>query len=271
MFAAASLMCAFAPSFGLLVAGRTVQGVAGAAIVCAALDLLAETTGSDARAARVWALAGILGAAFGPAAGGILTQLLRWESIFVVQAPLILVTALALIGLQAVPIPQPVGRPNVAANAALLLVSGALVAALFVLVILLINGWRLEPLAAGLVVTVMPLAAIAAARFACVIEPPWARAASGVILIAGGLAALGRRVDGPAAARRRRGARARALGAHRAGARRPLVTGGARRLDDRRTSRRRRARAPAADADLHHRSRAKRERRARRRHVDRPR
>jgi MFS family permease len=191
VFAVASLMCAFAPSFGLLVAGRTVQGVAGAAIVCAALDLLAEATGSDARAARVWALAGILGAAFGPAAGGILTQLLRWESIFVVQAPLILVTALALIGLHAVPIPQPVGRPNVTANAALLLVSGALVAALFVLVILLINGWRLEPLAAGLVVTVMPLAAIAAARFARVIEPPWARAASGVILIAGGLAALG--------------------------------------------------------------------------------
>jgi MFS family permease len=191
VFAAASLMCAFAPSFGLLVAGRAVQGVAGAAIVCAALDLLAEATGSDARAARVWALAGILGAAFGPAAGGILTQLLRWESIFVVQAPLILVTMVALVGLRGAPIPQPLERPNVAANVALALVSAALVAVLFVLVILLINGWRLEPLAAGIVVTVMPLAAIAAARFGRAIEPPWARAASGVILIAGGLAALG--------------------------------------------------------------------------------
>ena len=165
VFAAASLLCAFAPSFGVLVAGRTLQGVAGAAIVCAALDLLAETTGSDARAARVWALAGILGAAFGPAAGGILTQLLRWESIFVVQAPMILITLVALVGLRAAPSREPVERPNVAANAALMLVSGALVAALFVLVILLINGWRLEPLAAGLVVTVMPLAAIAAARY----------------------------------------------------------------------------------------------------------
>jgi MFS family permease len=191
VFAAASLMCAFAPSFGLLVAGRTVQGVAGAAIVCAALDLLAEATGSDARAARVWALAGILGAAFGPAAGGILTQLLRWESIFVVQAPLILVTMVALVGLRGVPIPQPLERPNVAANVALALVSAALVAVLFVLVILLINGWRLEPLAAAVVVTVMPLAAIPAARFGRAIEPPWARAASGAILIAGGLAALG--------------------------------------------------------------------------------
>ena len=59
----------------------------------------------------------------------------------------------------------PIERPHIGANAALLLVSGALVAALFLLVILLINGWRLEPLAAGPVVTVMPLAAIVAARF----------------------------------------------------------------------------------------------------------
>jgi MFS family permease len=191
VFAAASLLCAFAPSFGLLVAGRTVQGIAGAAIVCAALDLLSEATGSDARAARIWALAGILGAAFGPAAGGILTQLLRWEAIFVVQAPVILLTAFALIGLRGAPTPEPVERPNVAANAALLLISGALVAALFVLVILLINGWRLDPLAAGLVVTVMPLAAIGSARWGGRIEPAWARAAAGAILIAGGLAALG--------------------------------------------------------------------------------
>ena len=57
--------------------------------------------------------------------------------------------------------------------------------------ILLINGWRLEPLAAGLVVTVMPLAAIVAVRLGHAITPVWARTASGVILIAGGLAALG--------------------------------------------------------------------------------
>jgi hypothetical protein len=58
-------------------------------------------------------------------------------------------------------------------------------------VILLINGWRIEPLAAGLIVTVMPLAAIAALRFAGRITPLWARAASGAMLISGGLAALG--------------------------------------------------------------------------------
>jgi MFS family permease len=191
VFAGASLACALASDFGFLVGARAVQGVAGAAVVCAALDLLSETTGAEAPAARVWALAGILGLALGPAVGGILTQLFGWEAIFAVQAPLMLLPLAALLGLHAVPVPAPLERPHLAANAALLLVSGALVAALFLLVILLINGWRLEPLAAGIVVTVMPAAAILAARFAGRVTPLWARAASGTILIAGGLAALG--------------------------------------------------------------------------------
>jgi MFS family permease len=191
VFAIASLTCALAPSFDVLVGARAVQGAAGAAAVCAALDLLAQTTGVDMRAARIWAFAGVLGASLGPAAGGILTQLLGWESIFVVQAPIALVTLFALRGVHFAAIPGPVARPHLAANAALLLVSGALVAALFLLVILLINGWRIEPLAAGLIVTVMPLAAIAAVRFGDRIAPLWARAASGAVLISGGLAALG--------------------------------------------------------------------------------
>ena len=191
VFAAASLACAFSPTFGVLVGLRAVQGVAGAAVVVAALDLLSEATGADASAARIWALAGIVGASVGPAIGGILTQLFGWESIFVLQAPVALVGGLlALRGVQPRPVPEPAERPQIAANAALLLVSGALVAALFLLVILLINGWRLAPLAAGLVVTIMPLAAIAATRLARGISPLWTRAASGAILISGGLAAL---------------------------------------------------------------------------------
>jgi len=191
VFAAASLVCGFSQSFELLVAARAVQGAAGAAVVCGALGLLSDTAGGDAPAARIWALAGVIGAALGPAAGGVLTQLFGWESIFFVQVPVVLVALFALRGIQAVPDLRPFERPHIGANAALLLVSGALVAAFFLLVILLINGWRLEPLTAGLVVTVMPLAAIAAARRGHTITPPWARTASGVILIAGGLAALG--------------------------------------------------------------------------------
>ena len=191
MFAAASLACALAPSFGVLVGARCVQAVGGALLVCAALDLLTEIEGNDERAVRTWASAGVLGAALGPAIGGILTETLGWESIFLAQAPLALVTLLAVPRLRVRPLVVPAGRPNVPANLALLLVSGALTAALFLLVLLLVDGWRIAPAVAGLIVTVMPVAAITTAAFAQRIGNTATRAAAGVILITGGLAALG--------------------------------------------------------------------------------
>ncbi len=191
VFAAASLACGLAPSFGVLVGARCIQAVGGALLVCAALDLLTAIEGSDARAVRTWASAGVLGAALGPAAGGILTETLGWESIFLVQAPLALVTLLGVARLHVRPLVASAGRPSLPANAALLLLSGALTAALFLLVLLLVDGWRMPPAVAGVVVTVMPVAAIATAAFADRVGSTVVRAASGVILVAGGLAALG--------------------------------------------------------------------------------
>ena len=190
VFAGASLACGLAPSFEVLVGARCVQALGGALIVTAALDLLSGAMGNDARAARIWVAAGVLGAALGPAVGGILTQLLGWESIFLVQVPLALVTLFAVRGVRPRPLPAPAGRPHVTANAALLLLSGGLVAALFLLVLLLVEGWGMEPAPAGVVVTAMPLAAIASARFAPRSVGLAMRTASGVVLVAGGLAAL---------------------------------------------------------------------------------
>ena len=191
LFAAASLACAFAPTFGVLVGGRCVQAVGGALLVCAALDFLTEIEGSDQRAVRTWAAAGILGAALGPAIGGILTETLGWESIFLVQAPLALVTLAGAFRLRVRPLVEPAGRPSIPANLALLLLSGALTAALFLLVLLLVDGWRMDPAAAGIVVTVMPIAAIATAGIADRLGATATRAATGVVLVAGGLTALG--------------------------------------------------------------------------------
>jgi MFS family permease len=191
VFAGASLACGVAPAFEVLVSARCVQAAGGALIVTAALDLLSETTGSEARAARTWVAAGVLGAALGPAAGGILTQALGWESIFLAQVPLALAVLLAVRGLTARPLPTPAGRPHLSANAALLLLSGGLVAALFLLVLMLVDGWGMTPAAAGLVVTAMPLAAIAAARLAPRAVGVGLRTASGTLLVAGGLAGFG--------------------------------------------------------------------------------
>ena len=190
VFATASLLCGLAPSFEVLVGARCVQAVGAALLVTAALGLLSSVYGSDARGVRLWVAAGIFGAALGPAAGGILTEALGWESIFIAQVPLALVPLLALRGLEIAPTRSRTGRPALTANVAVLLLSGGLVAALFLLVLLLVEGWGMSPAAAGLVVTVMPVAALVATRLA----PRSARLtvwiAAGIILVGGGLAAL---------------------------------------------------------------------------------
>ena len=190
VFATASLACAVAWSFEALLTARSVQAVGAALLVTATLDLLAETTGSEVRAARIWVMAGVLGAALGPAAGGILTEALGWQAIFLVQVPLALVVLGALPGISARSIPAPAGRPHVTANLALLFLSGGLVAALFLLVLLLVNGWSMTPTQAGVVVTVIPLGAIVGARFAPRSIGVGTRTAVGVVLAAGGLAGL---------------------------------------------------------------------------------
>jgi MFS family permease len=190
VFACASLACGLAPSFDVLVGARCVQALGAALLVTAALDLLSQVGGGDRPALRVWVAAGVVGAALGPAAGGVLTQLLGWESIFLAQVPLAIVLLLAVRGLAARPVVAPAGRPAVAANLALLLVAGGLVAALFLVVLLLVDGWGMPPAAAGLVVTVMPLTAIVVGRSRPRSLGEVQAVACGVILLSGGLAAL---------------------------------------------------------------------------------
>jgi MFS family permease len=190
VFAGASLACGLAPSFDVLVGARCVQAVGAALLVTAALDLLSPSERSDETALRIWVAAGVLGAALGPAAGGVLTQFLGWESIFLAQVPLALGLLLAVRGVTGRAVHEPAGRPLFAANGALLLVAGGLVAALFLVVLLLVDGWGMSPAAAGVVVTVMPLVAIAVGRLRLRGLGPVQGIACGVVLLAGGLAAL---------------------------------------------------------------------------------
>ena len=45
-----------------------------------------ELMGND----RLWIVAGVAGTALGPVAGGLLTEAISWQSIFIFQVPLIL-------------------------------------------------------------------------------------------------------------------------------------------------------------------------------------
>jgi hypothetical protein len=55
---------------------------------------------------------------------------------------------------------------------------------------LLIEGWRLTPIGAAIVVSVMPLSALAGSRFGGAVPSSRARAAAGAILVSGGLGGL---------------------------------------------------------------------------------
>ncbi|MGI9021065.1 MAG: MFS transporter [Solirubrobacterales bacterium] len=198
VFALASLACGLAGEIEQLLAARCAQAVGGAAAVCGSLELLPSVTGSERLAAIDWARAGTIGAALGPGVGGLLTELISWQSIFLVQVPAAGMLVAALVGLAMreggpdtveAELRAP-GRPHLAANAALALVSAALAAALFLVVLLLIEGWRMSPIEAALAVSVMPLAAFASRRVASDAVDGRARAAAGVVLLAGGLGGL---------------------------------------------------------------------------------
>jgi MFS family permease len=198
VFAGASLACGVSAELGTLIAARCVQALGGAAAVTAALELLPATTGSERRAVALWAAAGATGAALGPALGGLLTELVSWQSIFLFQVPVAIVAGAPILavarheaetGILAAEL-RSTGRPHLLANLALAMVSAAIAAALFLLVLLLIEGWRLTPIGAAIVVSVMPLAAFAGSRVGQQVAGARARAAAGAILVSGGLGGL---------------------------------------------------------------------------------
>jgi predicted MFS family arabinose efflux permease len=198
VFAGASMACAASGHLSTLIAARCVQALGGAAAVTAVLELLPATVGSERRAATVWAAAGATGAALGPAIGGLLTELVSWQSIFLVQVPVAIAAAVPILAVARHEAATGIiegelrrtGRPHVLANVALAMISAAIAAALFLLVLLLIEGWRLTPIGAAIVVSVMPLFALAGGRLSDTVESARARAAAGAILVSGGLGGL---------------------------------------------------------------------------------
>ncbi len=194
-FAIATTGCAVAPSLGVLVTARAIQAAAGAVVIVGSLELLVSACGDERAGGRRWAAAGIGGAALGPVAGGLLTWAFSWRAIFVAQIPVVLLalpTAIALrdrVMRRRVDRDVSPDRPHLLANLALALLSAALTAALFLLVLLLVDGWRHSPAVAALAVTAMPVAALAAGPVLRGLRGGTrSEAVAGSVLIAGGLA-----------------------------------------------------------------------------------
>ncbi len=94
-FGVTSVLCALAPTIEVLVVGRALQGVAGALLTPAALAVIVSTFGPDERSRAIgrWTAWAGLGAAGGPLRGGWLVDVASWHWIFLINVPLVLLTA----------------------------------------------------------------------------------------------------------------------------------------------------------------------------------
>ncbi len=88
-FAVASALCGLAPTGGILIAARALQGVGGALLVPGSLAIIEATFRSEDRAPAVGAWSGLGGvaAAIGPLLGGWLVGF-SWRYVFLINLPL---------------------------------------------------------------------------------------------------------------------------------------------------------------------------------------
>jgi len=96
VFTGASVVCAAAPTQGVLVGARFVQGVGGAltsAVVLGMIVTIFPEPREQAKALGVYGFVASAGGSIGLLAGGALTQAISWHWIFIINVPVGIVTA----------------------------------------------------------------------------------------------------------------------------------------------------------------------------------
>jgi len=197
VFTLASLASGLAGSPAVLVGARALQGVGAALLLPAALSILTTTYegAQRTRALAAWGAIGSSGMAVGLLVGGLLTELVGWRGIFLINVPIGL--AVLVVGAQTLG-RGVAGRPSLRGldgRGALLLVSG-LVVALYAISEAQDEGWGSLVTLGGLAVAAALLAGFAAseraARNPLVPATLWRRRSlvSGTVVTAGATAIM---------------------------------------------------------------------------------
>lgn len=110
LYTLAALLCGLAPTLGLLIAARAVQGLGAAALMALTMAFVGDIFPKE-RTGRAMGLLGTMsaiGTALGPSLGGGLIALVGWRSIFLVSLPL----GLMAVGLAWRHLPEDRARPK---------------------------------------------------------------------------------------------------------------------------------------------------------------
>ena len=88
LFVVSCVFIGLSSSGGAVIAGRFIQGAAGATILACGLSLLtvANSGAEQLRAVSLWGAAAAVGAAAGPLVGGLLVDLTGWQGLFWIDA-----------------------------------------------------------------------------------------------------------------------------------------------------------------------------------------
>ncbi|HEY7198442.1 MAG TPA: MFS transporter [Gaiellaceae bacterium] len=88
LFVASCVLIALAPSGGVVIAGRMIQGAAGSTILACGMSLLsvASSGAAQMKAITLWGAASAAGGAAGPLIGGVLVDFTGWQGLFWIDA-----------------------------------------------------------------------------------------------------------------------------------------------------------------------------------------
>jgi EmrB/QacA subfamily drug resistance transporter len=141
LFSVASALCALATSQGMLIGFRALQGLGAALVSPAALSIIMTTFADGAertKALAAWGAIAASGSAFGLLLGGVLTESLSWQWIFIVNVPIGIAAFVASLRL----VPESIGKESGGFDVfGALSVTGGLVAIVYAIVRAESDGW----------------------------------------------------------------------------------------------------------------------------------
>ena len=161
LFTLASMLCGLAPSFGVLVIARILQGVVGASMIPLSQALLMKCypPAKQGMALGIWATTTVVAPVLGPLIGGWLTDNLVWRWAFYINLPFGILVAMLVFWLYGAPKPKPTHEKIDLVGV------GLLVAAVATMQIALDKGSELDWLSSSFITTLAIISSISWTSF----------------------------------------------------------------------------------------------------------